>query len=284
MPPRDELIANVPLFQLLDAEERAALAAVMREERHAKDAIIFRTGEPGDETYIVAAGEIELFITDKLGQKITLMSAGAGDFFGEVSMFAPGPRTATARAAADTELLAIGHDDLTGFLRRKPDAALDILSVLAHRMRATDEQLRRTAARNVNEEIEQKRTIVERITDGIAGFSGSFEFLVVHVALFSVWVGWNVLPGIEPFDPFPFGLLTMCVSLEAIFLSVIVLLSQNRQAAKDRIRSDVEYDVNLKAELEVSHLHEKVDDLQATVLARLGRIEADLRGRTPPVQ
>ncbi|MBM3504851.1 MAG: DUF1003 domain-containing protein [Alphaproteobacteria bacterium] len=280
MATRDELIANIPLFQLLDAEERASLAAVMRDERVTKDAIIFRTGEPGDETYIVASGQIELFITDKLGQKITLIEAGPGDFFGEVSMFAPGPRTATARVMEDAELLVIGHDDMTGYLRRKPDAALDILAVLAHRMRATDEHLRRTAARNVNEEIEQKRSIIEHVTDGIAAFTGSFPFLVIHIVWFALWIGWNVSAA-DPFDPFPFGLLTMTVSLEAIFLSVFVLLSQNRQAEKDRIRSDIEYDVNLKAELEVSHLHEKVDDLQAAVLTRLGRIETQLRRQAP---
>jgi uncharacterized membrane protein len=120
--------------------------------------------------------------------------------------------------------------------------------------------------------------LLERITDAIAAFSGSLAFLALHIVWFLIWIGLNTIPGLMSFDPLPFGLLTMCVSLEAIFLSVIVLLSQNRQAAKDRIRTDIEYDVNLKAELEVSHLHEKVDQLQAALLTRLQQIEVRLQG------
>jgi uncharacterized membrane protein len=146
------------------------------------------------------------------------------------------------------------------------------------RMRTTTNRLRQLATRNANEEMETKVTPLERLTDTIAAFSGSLLFLAVHGAWFLIWILVNTLPGLPAFDPFPFGLLTMCVSLEAIFLSVIVLLSQNRQSAKDRIRADVEYDVNLKAELEVSHLHEKVDQLQAALLSRLQQIELRLRG------
>jgi CRP/FNR family cyclic AMP-dependent transcriptional regulator len=148
-------------------------------------------------------------------------------------------------------------------------------------MRVTAELLRHTASRNVNDVIEDKRTTVQKAADWIAEFSGSIAFLVIHLVLFALWIAMNVgegLPGIPMFDPFPFGLLTMAVSLEAIILSVFVLLSQNRQAAKERVRGDIEYDVNLKAELEIAHLHEKVDRLTAEVLARLDR----LAPTTPP--
>jgi len=145
---------------------------------------------------------------------------------------------------------------------------------MGRRLRITTELLRHTATRNVNEEVEDKRTVVQKIADWIAEFSGSIPFLAIHIVIFAVWIGWNTLPPEAlRFDLFPFGLLTMVVSLEAIVLSVFVLLSQNRQAAKDRIRSDVEYDVNLKAELEVAHLHEKVDRLHSETLARLANIE-----------
>jgi uncharacterized membrane protein len=151
-----------------------------------------------------------------------------------------------------------------------------MMTVMGRRMRETTGRLRQLATRNVNEAHERTQSTVERIVDAIAAFSGSFTFLVIHAAAFALWIGWNLAPGLPAFDPFPFGFLTMCVSLEAIFLSVIVLLSQNRQAEKDRIRADVEYDVNLKAELEVTHLHEKVDGLHAAMLSRLHRIEAAL--------
>ena len=173
----------------------------------------------------------------------------------------------------------LGRDELLHFLRQKPDAALDMMATMARRLRETDIKLRQMAVRNVNEEIAQKLTPVQRVTDWIAAFSGSIYFLGLHVVWFAIWISLNTLSGGAPFDPFPFGLLTMIVSLEAIFLSVIVLLSQNRQAAKDRIRSDIEYDVNLKAELEVTHLHQKVEHLHAAVLSRLGRIEEALTRR-----
>ena len=205
------------------------------------------------------------------------------DFFGELSLLDGGARTATALAHADTELLVLDRGDLLLFLRRKPDAALDMLTVMGQRIRHSGEMLRGRVTRNVNEEVEDKRTVIEKAADWIAEFSGSIPFLGIHVVVFTAWIVWNIeaSPGrnlfsLSVFDSFPYGLLTMCVSLEAIILSVFVLLSQNRQIAKDRVRSDIEYDVNLKAEMEVNHLHEKMDHLQAEVLARLHSIEKQL--------
>ena len=144
---------------------------------------------------------------------------------------------------------------------------------LGKRLRTTSEILRHTATRNVNEETEDKRTTVQKTADWIAEFSGSIPFLNIHAVLFAVWIIWNTMkPEKIRFDPYPFNFLTMCVSLEAIFLSVFVLLSQNRQAAKDHVRADIEYDVNLRAELEIAELHQKLDQLNANVLSRLDRL------------
>jgi CRP/FNR family transcriptional regulator, cyclic AMP receptor protein len=186
-------------------------------------------------------------------------------------------RIANATVTEDAELLALDRGTLVDFIRRHPEAALDIMAVMGGRMRTTTIRLRQMATRNANEETEAKLTVLERITDAIAEFSGSLPFLALHAAWFLVWIGLNTIPGLLAFDPFPFGLLTMCVSLEAIFLSVIVLLSQNRQSEKDRIRADVDYEVNLKAELEVSHLHEKVDHLHSVLLSKLHQIEIAAR-------
>ncbi|MGH6948615.1 MAG: DUF1003 domain-containing protein, partial [Kiloniellales bacterium] len=161
---------------------------------------------------------------------------------------------------------------------RRPDAALDLMEMIGRRIRDTTERLRQAATRNANEAIAQTLTPLERVTDWVAAFTGSLVFLALHAAVFALWIGWNELAGRLAFDPFPYGLLTMAVSLEAIFLSVFVLISQNRTAAKDRIRSDIEYDVNVRAELEVSHLHDKVDRLNAAVLARLADIDSKLKG------
>ncbi|MGH2522737.1 MAG: DUF1003 domain-containing protein, partial [Anaerolineales bacterium] len=170
--------------------------------------------------------------------------------------------------------------DLDYLFHGHPDAALDLLTAMGRRMRKTTELLRHTATRNVNVEIEDRRTIVQKVADWIAEFSGSISFLAINSLIFFFWIllNVNVIPGLPAFDPFPFGLLTMAVSLEAIILSIFVLLSQNRQAAKDRVRADIEYDVNLKAELEIAHLHEKTDHLHAEVQARLDKIEQTLLG------
>ncbi len=276
MPYKETLLGEVPFFQLLDGDERAALGAMLTEVRGRPDEVLFENGDPGDAMYVVCSGAVELSTTDKLGQRMMLTVARRGDIFGELSLLDEGPRTARALVLEPAEMLMLRRNELLQFLRSRPDAALDLMAVMGRRMRATTDRLRQMATRNINEEMQQPRTPVERITDWIAAFSGSFAFLVIHALVFAGWIGWNYIPDLSAFDPFPFGLLTMCVSLEAIFLSVIVLLSQNRQAAKDRVRSDVEYDVNLKAELEVSHLHEKVDRLHGMLLSRLQRIESGL--------
>jgi uncharacterized membrane protein len=273
MSSRESLLAEVQFFQLLDPEERAALAEILEESCHEAGSVLFEFGDPGDCMYVVCSGAVELSATDKLGQKLILTVCGRGDMFGELSLLDMGTRTARAVVLEPVELLALDRQQLQEFFRRHPDAALDMMTMMGRRMRATTDRLRQMAIRNAGEEAEQKVTPIERIIDVIAAFSGSFSFLVIHVALFAGWIGWNLMAGMSMFDPFPFGLLTMCVSLEAIFLSVIVLLSQNRQAGKDRLRDDIEYDANLKAELEISHLHEKVDRLQSAVLPRLQRIE-----------
>lgn len=278
MSPLVSLLAEVPLFHLLDSDERAALGQMMEQASYPPGHVIFEEGEPGDRMYVVCSGQVELATTDKLGQKLVLTTVTRGDLFGELSLLDHGARTAQATVLEDAELLALDRATLVDFIRRRPEAALDMMAVMGGRMRATTTRLRQMATRNANEETETKLTTLERITDAIAAFSGSLAFLALHGVWFTLWIGLNTIPGLPAYDPFPFGLLTMCVSLEAIFLSVIVLLSQNRQSVKDRIRADVDYEVNLKAELEVSHLHEKVDHLHHVLLRKLHQIEAGLRG------
>jgi uncharacterized membrane protein len=283
MPADDALLADVPLFQLLDHEERGTLAKMIDHTAVAQGEIVFRHGDPGDCLYVISKGEIEISVQDHTGQKIILAHPNVGDIFGELSLLDGGARTADAVALTDCDLLIVDRNDLLTFLQSKPAAALDILAVMGQRIRQADDLLRGRVTRNVNEEVEDRRTLIQKAADWIAEFSGSIPFLALHVLWFAAWIGINVdlVPIIPRFDPFPFGLLTMVVSLEAIVLSVFVLLSQNRQAAKDRVRSDIEYDVNLKAELEIAHLHEKVDRLQADVLTRLERMEKAIGGKPP---
>ena len=268
-----ELLANVPLFKLLDDSERADLETVLERQERSAGETVFSFGEPGESLYIVAAGGVELFVKDNSGAKITLTHCAAGEPFGELSLLDGGARTASAVATENSTLFVLGRDNLLSFLRRHPDAALDFLTMMGQRIRKADEMLRRRVARNINEEHEVQTTTLDRVADAIAAFSGSIPFLVLNALWFAVWIGWNLAPFLPHFDPYPFGFLTMVVSLEAIFLSIFVLVSQNRQAAKDHLRADAEYEVNLKAELEISHLHEKVDLLTEQLLARLPRSE-----------
>jgi len=273
-----ELLMDVPFFQLLGEEERISLAANLQVVRFSEGQMIFQYGQPGDSLYIIRSGQVEIFVKDNTGNRLVLEKAGPGDYFGELSLLDRGARTASATVTENAELLRLDRNNLEAFLRGNPAASLDMLAVMGRRIRQNVDMLRHTASRNVNEELQEKRSLMMKIADWIADFSGSMPFFFINAIFFFVWIILNVdvLPSMKSFDPFPFGLLTMAVSLEAIFLSIFVLISQNRQAQKDRIRSDVEYDVNLKAELEIAHLHEKVDRMQSEVLSHLTELRKQI--------
>ncbi len=275
MPADAALLADIQFFELLDEQERGALAAQLDHDHFPAGHNLFKVGDPGDALYIVRSGEVEIFFRNDTGERIVLETARAGDMIGELSLLDSGPRSASALVTTEADLLRLDRDDLERFLHLCPSATMDLLAAMSRRLRQNVSLLRHTATRNVNEEMADRRSVVQKAADWIAAFSGSIPFLLLHIVVFAVWILLNLgaLPFLPIFDPYPFGLLTMAVSLEAIVLSVFVLLSQNRQVAKDRIRSDIEYDINLKAEMEIAHLHEKIDDLQAEMLARLTTIE-----------
>jgi CRP/FNR family cyclic AMP-dependent transcriptional regulator len=278
MPVDPALIASMPFFRSFGDDERSALADVVDVVHIPAGKTVFNVGDPGDAMYIVRSGAAETFITDNTGNRIVLSTVQPGDFFGEIALLHPGPRTATVTVTKDLEALRMDRNDLEHALRLQPTIALDLLAVVGARLRDTNMRLRHTASRNVNDEFPDNRTVIQKAADWIAEFSGSIPFFLINAGFFFVWIVINtgLVPGVKAFDPFPFGLLTMSVSLEAIFLSIFVLIAQNRQAAKDRVRSDIEYDVNLKAELEIAYLHEKLDAMNADVLARLDRVQRRL--------
>ncbi len=274
---RGAILSGVPLFQALDEAGRDALASGLEAVTFQPGQTIFRVGDPGDSMFIVTGGETEIFFHDNTGHEIVLERPGVGDHFGELSLLDRGARNASARAVTEMSALKVSHADLERLVTAYPQAGLGLLSATARRARVSAELLRHTASRNVNEEVADHRSRIARAADWIADFSGSIPFLMIHVVFFTVWIVWNeVVATSQRFDPFPFGFLTLVVSLEAIILSVFVLLSQNRQIEKERVRSDIEYDVNLKAELEIMQLHEKLDRLTGDTLARLAAIEAKL--------
>jgi len=278
MCPQADLLKEIPLFKLLDDHERDELSTELEVVSYAQGASVFHVGDPGDAMFVIVSGEAEVFFKNDTGERVVLEEAGPGDFFGELAFLDGGTRNASVVATTAIEAFRLDREGLTKFLSRRPEAAMHLLAALSRRLRVTVDRLRHTASRNVNEELEDKRTLTQKAADAIASFAGSIPFLLIHAVIFATWLTVNTahIPGIPQFDPNPFGLLTLIVSLEAIFLSVFVLLSQNRQAAKDRVHADIEYDVNLKAELEIAHLHEKVDRLNSEALSRLEKIQAAL--------
>ena len=278
MPCDAGMLAKNELFEQLTEEDRAQLALVVDRRELTAGTTLFQAGEPGESLFVVSRGEVELFIKDTAGQKIVLTVARDGEIFGELALLDRGARTATALALVDTELLELDRDDLLLLFQKTPEAAVRLLAAVGHMTRKADELLQTRVSRNVNIEVEESLSTLQKIADWIAWFSGSMPFLLINCIWFGAWIIVNTFRlGIPAFDPYPFGLLTMIVSLEAIFLSCFVLISQNRQAEKDHVRSDVEYEVNIKAELEVAHLHEKTDRIYTEMLERFATMEGLLR-------
>ena len=273
------MLAEVPFFSLLDDHERALLAERVETVHFAAGSVVFNVGDPGDSMYVVTDGEVVLSIKTKTGEEMFLERPGPGDFFGEISLLDIGPRTATATAKTAVTAIEVDRGDLDELFRLQPAAAMDLLAATGRRLRHNAMLIRNAATRNVNEEHLDARSAVMKMADWIAEFSGSLPFLFIHIAIFAIWILLNVhiLP-FGNFDPFPFGFLTLVVSLEAIILSVFVLLSQNRQVARDKVQGDIEYDVNLKAEMQIQHMHEKFDTLYSEMTRRLDRIEKKQHG------
>ena len=268
-----DILGEVPMFADLDDKERAILAERVDLEAMTAGETLFEYGDPGDWMGIVLSGSVEMSVKIKTGENVFLELAERGDFFGEISLLDGGSRSARAVCKDPGQLIVVDRGDLDELLKMRPAAALNLLTATGKRLRSNAAVLRNTAARNTYEVAEARQNIIQRAADWVANFSGSLSFLIIHIVLFALYILLNVgLFRWGNFDPFPFGLLTMVVSLEAIILSTLLLYSQNRQAARDRVRADIEYEVNLKAELQIQHLHEKVDQIHAQILTKLDEI------------
>lgn len=269
------LLRQIPMFELLDEIELKALADQMESQQYWAGQMIFQAGDAGGVMMIVQSGHVELSIKDHDGQKVVVSSVKPGELFGEISLLDNHPRSASAKAEVDTVVLIVDRNDLQVLFRTHPDAAFDILATLGTRLREADMLLGDRVARNPNELLAAQRTLTQKLADGFAKVAGDMRFLYASIIWFAVWIVWNMgwIPGVAPFDPFPFGLLTMIVSLEAIFLSTFVLISQNRQAEREKVRNDIEYDVNIKAELEIRDLHSKIEEFQELLIGHLRRVD-----------
>ena len=256
------MIAEVPIFELLDDEEREALAQMLDSRDFKAGDNIFKYGEQGGEIYILRAGRVELYVESTDGEKIILAENERGDVIGELSFLDGGLRTATALAREDTETLTMHRDRLLEFIDKHPHAAMDLLTVVGRRLRTTDDLLRTCVSRNVNVEAEDRMTLGERIADKVAAFGGSWTFIITFGVVMFIWVLMNTTALFhDHFDPYPFILLNLFLSMTAAIQAPVIMMSQNRQSSKDRLQADMDYEVNLKAELEVAQLHRKVDNM-----------------------
>jgi CRP/FNR family transcriptional regulator, cyclic AMP receptor protein len=277
MPLRNaQILRNIPLFALLDDAEVEALAIQLDEKQFLAGKLIFHEGDPGGTMFIVHSGRVELYLDDKAGDRVSLGYVEPGNLFGEFSLLDMEPRSASAKAVENTELLVVDRNDLQTLVKAHPDAALDMMAMLTRRIRESNIRVQERVARNVNEEIPPAVTLGARLSDLLTAVAGDIRFVYFSAVWFIIWIVLNaeLIPGLKAFDPFPYGLLTMVVSLEAIFLSLFVLISQNRQAARERVRNDIEYEVNLKAEVEIRELSKQVDDLQELMLQHLSSLSA----------
>jgi CRP/FNR family cyclic AMP-dependent transcriptional regulator len=268
-----DILREARMFSLLDDQELSTLSTLLESRRFSKGETIFRHGDVGDCLYIVRSGLVQVYVETTEGEKIVFAENAAGDVFGEISLLDGGPRTATAVALDDTDTLTCDRDNLLEFVTKHPHAALDLLTAMGKNLRATDELLRTQVSRNLNVEEEETLTFGQHLADRVATFGGSWPFIIIFGLFMTFWMGANVYLATRSFDPFPFILLNLALSALAALQAPVIMMSQNRQASKDRLRADLDYEVNLKSELEIAHMHSKVDRIYETLVERLAKLE-----------
>jgi CRP/FNR family cyclic AMP-dependent transcriptional regulator len=270
-----QILQQVPLFALLDDDETSVLAAQVALRSFAPRQRIYRLGEPAGSAYVMVSGSVTVTTVDDDQQDVIVDEPGAGDFFGFASMMDRMPHQTNATAVTDTVCIEIQQDDIAALVAKRPHAAIDMLTVLGRQMHATQHLVRVRAARNANEIIEQEATFGDRLADSVAGFGGSWTFIITFMSALIVYSGINVVLRASAWDPYPFILLNLFLSMIAALQAPIIMMSQNRTDAKDRVRSELDFDVNRRAASEVqalsrklNSLADKIDDIAELVRAR----------------
>jgi CRP/FNR family cyclic AMP-dependent transcriptional regulator len=261
MPADPSIFEDVPVFALLDAEERAVLAQQVEVRHFPKYKTIFRTGDPGGRAFVTQSGLVRVSMTDAVGEEVVVDMAGPGEIFGLSSLLAGASHLTTASAVENTVVIEVDRNDLEILLQRKPLAGLDMLTMIEKQLRTSHELLRIRVARNPNEEYEEKETIGERVADAVARFGGSWKFIISFSIVLATYILINSLLQ-KPWDPYPFILLNLFLSTLAAIQAPVIMMSQNRQDAKDRLRGELDYRVNLKAETEVAQVMRKLGEIQ----------------------
>ncbi len=273
-----EALRAVPLFRALDEEAAMELCQLLSTNEIAAGTCLFRRGDAGESMYLIERGSIKISVKDADGHDTTLAELGKGEFFGEMSLLDGHVRSADATASTDSLLAVLPRAEFRAFLRKNPDVALGILTALTHRLRRTDDLLRHRVSRNVNEEDAAHLTMADRAADVLAEFGGSWKFIGVSISFTIFWIMLNTLFLLRPFDEYPYVLLNLVLGMIAGLQAPIIMMSQNRQGQKDRLRADLDYRVNLKNELLLSEVLRRLEALE---IHRYSRPEDDIEIRRP---
>ncbi len=264
-----EGLRSVPLFSSLSDESTTKLRDLLTEKEVPVNTEVCRAGDSGDAMFLIEEGRVRISIKDDDGNDITLAELARGDFFGEMSLIDGRKRSATATVIVDGRLAVLAREDFLTFVRSNPDVALAMLSALSERLRSTDQLLRSRVSRNVNEEQERRSTVADRAADLIAEFGGSWKFIIASMLLIGLWIVFNSYLLINGFDPKPYQMLNLGLAVVAGMQAPIIMMSQNRQGEKDRLRADLDYQVNLKNELSLAEVLRRLDVLESERLPQL---------------
>jgi uncharacterized membrane protein len=269
-----EELKHVPLFELFDDEELAVLAAQVEIRRFAPRQRIFKIGEPGSRAYILMSGGVRITTVDEDQQEVIVDEPSHGGFFGFASMLDETPHTTNAMAMEETECIELDRGDIAELVKRKPMAGLDMLTVLSRQFHASQRLIQLRAQRNANEIIEEEATLGDRVADAVAGFGGSWKFIISFLATLVVYTCINIFAHAHTWDPYPFILLNLFLSMLAALQAPVIMMSQNRQDTKDRLRSELDFDVNRRAESEIQALSRKLN----LAIDKIGDVEDLVRG------
>ena len=261
MPCNPEELKHVPLFELLDAEEAAILASQVEVKKFAPRQRIYKLGEPGKNAYVVMDGTIQVSILDEDHQEVVIHEPSHGEFFGFASMLEGTPHRTNAVAVDSVCCLEIDREDITVLLQKRPMAGMDMLTVMGRQFHATQELVRLRASRNANALIEEEETFGERVADMVARFGGSWTFIILFGAVLLVYTAVNQFLGGRAWDPYPFILLNLFLSMLAAIQAPVIMMSQNRQDMKDRVRSELDFEVNVRAESEIKALTSRLNNV-----------------------
>ena len=272
-----EVLKHVPLFALLDEEETAVLAGQVELKNFAPRQRIYKMGDPSGQAYVMVSGKVRVTTVDEDQQEVVVDEPAHGEFFGFASMLEKTPHQTNATAMEESVCLEVSRGDIATLLQRKPHAGMDMLTVLGRQFHASQQLVRLRAMRNPNEVIEAKSTLPERIADTMVQFGGSWTFIIGFILLSSIYTAINIGLRKAAWDPYPFILLNLILSLLAAIQAPVIMMSQNRQDRKDRVRSELDYAVNRRAESEIQGLARKLNLLGD----QMGDLEDLLRGKPP---